>query len=247
MTPDGLSGRAGVVKTALEDTCKTPDGVRRRALGGLLARKERWGLSVSGKLLLCATLIILAGVLLRNMYPFLAVTNRVSGEVLVIEGWIPTYTLTQVAKEFKGERHKKVIVARALYKSTSKYESGAFLADYIAETLVKEGVPRERIQTVLLQAGKRDRTYSSAEAVKEWLEESGMAMESMDVVTLGPHARRSRLLYEKAFGKDVKVGVVAVEDLSYEADHWWRYSAGLREVPAEWIAYFYAKLFFSPP
>jgi hypothetical protein len=53
-------------------------------------------------------------------------------------------------------------------------------------------------------------------------------------------------LYEKAFGKDVKVGVVALEDRYYEADHWWRSSEGVREILGESIAYIYARFFFSP-
>lgn len=51
-------------------------------------------------------------------------------------------------------------MVRALYNSSNKYESGAFVADYFAETLVMDGVPRERVQTVFLEAGRRDRAYS---------------------------------------------------------------------------------------
>jgi len=65
-------------------------------------------------------------------------------------------------------------------------------------------------------------------------------------MTLGPHARRSRLLFQKAFGKEVKVGVISVEDRDYDPAHWWRSSEGVREVLGEAIAYFYAKFFFSP-
>jgi hypothetical protein len=218
----------------------------RRALAGLLVRKERWGLSLRGKLLLCAGFVILSAAVVLGMYPFLAVSERVSGSVLVIEGWIPTYALPEAAREFKPELHQRVIVARAIYKSASKYESGAVMADYIAENLITEGIPRERVHTVMIEAGRRDRTYSAAEAVKQWLRESGVSVTSLDIVTLGPHARRSRLLYQKAFGTAVRVGVIALEDASYDPRRWWRYSAGLREVPAEAAAYVYSKFFFSP-
>lgn len=228
-----------------EDTGAPSTAAPRRALGGLLVRKERWSLSLTAKLVLLLTVFLLGVVAVRVMYPFLAVTSRVSGEILVVEGWIPTYTLAQAAKEFKLERHQRVIVVRALYKTTSKYESGQFLADYIAETLITDGVPRERVQTVFLEADKRDRTYASAVAVKQWLKQNGLSIRALDVVTLGPHARRSRLLYQKAFGENVKVGVVALEDESYEPDHWWRYSFGLREVPSECAAYLDARLRFT--
>ena len=71
-------------------------------------------------------------------------------------------------------------------------------------------------------------------------------MSSFDIVTQGPHARRSRLLYEKAFGGDVEVGVIATEDPKYDPAHWWRSSEGVREVMSEAIAYGYARLFFHP-
>jgi uncharacterized SAM-binding protein YcdF (DUF218 family) len=223
-----------------------PRAGARRALAGLLVRKERWGLSLRGKLLLCAVLVLLSAVVIRAMYPFLAVSERVSGNVLVVEGWIPTYSLPEAAREFKADLHQRVIVARALYKSPSKYESGAVMVDYIAENLITEGIPRERVHTVMIEAGRRDRTYSSAEAVKQWLQASGVPIKSLDVVTIGPHARRSRLLYQKAFGNAVRVGVIALQDASYDPRRWWRYSAGLREVPPEAAAYVYSKFFFSP-
>jgi len=54
------------------------------------------------------------------------------------------------------------------------------------------------------------------------------------------------MLYEKALGKDVKVGVIALKDLNYDPNHSWRSSEGVREVLGESIAYIYARVFFSP-
>ena len=70
-------------------------------------------------------------------------------------------------------------------------------------------------------------------------------MDSIDVVTKGAHARRSRLLFEKVFGSDVKVGVIALRDRSYESSRWWRSSEGIREIPFQAIAYLYARFIFS--
>ena len=50
------------------------------------------------------------------------------------------------------------------------------------------------IQIVYFKAAEQDRTYHSALAFKQWLAEHGQSPASFDVVTLGPHARRSRLL-----------------------------------------------------
>jgi hypothetical protein len=64
----------------------------------------------------------------------------------------------------------------------------------------------------------------------------------MDVITLGPHARRSRLLYQKAFGNAVSLGVISLADPAYDSRYWWRSSEGVREVWGEAVAYLYARL-----
>jgi hypothetical protein len=92
----------------------------------------------------------------------------------------------------------------------------------------------------------QDRTYHSAVNVRRWLESQGITSSSVDVITLGPHARRSRLLFEAALGPDVTVGVYAVPDPRYDLAHWWRSSEGVRSVLGETIAYVYARLFFDP-
>ena len=83
--------------------------------------------------------------------------------------------------------------------------------------------------------------------MEEWLQSQGRHITSLNLVTEGPHARRSRLLYEKAFGNYVWIGIVALDDPAYDPEHWWRSSEGVREVLFEGIAYFYVRLFFSPP
>jgi len=92
----------------------------------------------------------------------------------------------------------------------------------------------------------KDRTYYSAVALKEWCASHHQALKSFDVVTLGPHARRSWLLFQKAFGSDARIGIIAVEDPAYEPGRWWASSEGFREVVGEGIAYLYARVLFHP-
>ena len=53
--------------------------------------------------------------------------------------------------------------------------------------------------------------------------------------------RRTHLLFQKAFGNNVAVGVIAVPNPDYDARRWWRYSDGVRDLIGESIAYIYAK------
>jgi len=102
------------------------------------------------------------------------------------------------------------------------------------------------VQPVPCPKEKRDRTFTSAIAVKAWLAQHDPTATAVTIVTLGPHARRSRLLYEKAFGPGVDIGVVALENQDYDATRWWKSSEGVKEVISESAAYVYARIFFHP-
>lgn len=218
----------------------------RCSIGQLLIRKEVWTLSLTGKLIIILIVMLLLVTGLRAMYPFLAVTQRVAGKVLILEGWVPTYTVKEAATEFKQGNYSELLVVRALYDGDSKYDTGQYLADYIAEHLIQTGVPKRCVHTVFLNAIDKDRTYASALAAKMWLHQQGLAPGGINILTLGSHARRSRLLYEEAMGGRLKIGVVAIVDRSFNPRAWWRSSEGVREVPFELIAYLYVRLLFRP-
>jgi uncharacterized SAM-binding protein YcdF (DUF218 family) len=92
----------------------------------------------------------------------------------------------------------------------------------------------------------RDRTYAAAVALREWFREHDIAAKSLNVLTENVHARRTRLLFQKALGDDVLVGIIAVPNPDYDSKHWWRYSEGVKGVISEGAAYIYARLFFHP-
>jgi uncharacterized SAM-binding protein YcdF (DUF218 family) len=92
----------------------------------------------------------------------------------------------------------------------------------------------------------RDRTYGSAVALRKWLGENNITVDSFNIVTEDTHARRTRLLFEKAFGRHVRVGIIAVPNPDYDQRHWWRYSEGVQDVLIGGIEYLYAKFLFSP-
>ena len=112
--------------------------------------------------------------------------------------------------------------------------------------LKEQGLPAELVQMVPSHVSGRERTYSSAIALREWFREHNMQVRSLNIVTEGAHARRTRLLFEEAFGRDVKIGVIAVPSPDFDARRWWYYSEGLEEIVGEGFGYLYAKLFFYP-
>ena len=74
----------------------------------------------------------------------------------------------------------------------------------------------------------------------------GPVVRAVNLYSFGAHARRSRLLYQKALGRKIQVGVIAYPDYHYDPARWWAEGEGFRDVVGEGIAYLYARLLFHP-
>ncbi len=215
-------------------------------LCSIFVRRECWCLSRRGKLIMAGLSVFTFVLILFGAYPFLAVNDGSRGEVMVVEGWIGSRLIDRTAAVFQRGRYACVVVVRADYERVDKWSAGGYSADYLARGLVQHGVPTNLVHTLFCPVVRKDRTYHCALAVRQWLEQQRISVKSIDVATLAAHSRRSRLLYEKAFGDGVEVGAIALEDPTFDPDQWWRSSAGVREVLGEAIAYVYARVFFWP-
>jgi hypothetical protein len=218
-----------------------------KKIWGILKRKERWSLSWRGWLLVTSVGLMAAYFAFLNIYPFLAVTHRVNTNVLVVEGSMGRYCIGRGAEEFENGSYERIFTTGGPVNGdggyTNDYNTSASVA---AEMLKKFGVPDDLVQMVPSHVIARERTYSSAVALRDWFREHNRPVHSMNVLTEDAHARRTRLLYQEAFGKSVAVGVIAVSNPDYDPKDWWRYSDGVREVIGETIAYIYARFFFYP-
>jgi len=216
---------------------------------GTFVRKERWGLSWRGWLIVFTGVILAFYVFLLRIYPFLAVTHRADTHVLVVEGWIHEYAIRAAVEEFRSKSYQQVFTTGGPVDG-----AGGYINDYNtvasvgADLLRKSGLPNESLRMVPSRVMDRDRTYGSAIALQNWFREHNMTVRSINVVTEDVHARRTCLLFQKAFGHNVAVGVIAVPNPDYDPRHWWRYSEGVKDVFAESVAYIYARLrfFFLP-
>jgi DUF218 domain-containing protein len=219
----------------------------RSLLWNMVIRKERWGLSWRGWLLLSTAGLVAAYFAFLNIHPFLAVTHRVNTNILVVEGWIPRYAIRGAAEEFKTSSYQHIFTTGGPVEGgggyTNDYNTSASVG---AEILKKRGVPGAFVQMVPSHVIDRDRTYSSAVALRDWFREHNTPVHSINVLTVDAHARRTCLLYQKAFGRNVTVGIIAVSNPDYDPKQWWHNSDGVREVIGESIAYIYARFFFYP-
>ena len=214
---------------------------------GIFVRKERWGLSWRGWLIGFAGVLLTFSSSLFCVYPFLAVTHRVDTNVLVVEGWIHEYAIRAALEEFQSKHYQRVFTTGGPIEGTGGYINDYHTAASVgADLLKKSGLPNESVQMVPSRVMDRDRTYGSAVALRNWFREHNMSVPSVNVLTEDVHARRTRLLFEKALGNNVAVGIIAVPNADYDARRWWCYSEGVKDVVSETVAYIYAKLLFYP-
>jgi hypothetical protein len=183
------------------------------------------------------------------IHPFLAPTKPVGGDVLVIDvlNWFSDYDLKKVKEQFEKGRYKLLITVGKKYEVGHPLAHYKSVADGTASRLYAQGVlPGKIIAVPITVYPRTDRTYFKALVVKKRLDKMGFIQASIDVVSLGVHARRSWFLYEKVFSS-VNVGVVAISPKEYDASQWWLSSEGVRNVISESSAYLYARFIFSPP
>jgi len=179
------------------------------------------------------------------VHPFLAPIKPVEGDVLVVE-LLPNYALKQVKDQFEEGHYKLLVTVGGKYTTGHPMEQYKSEAGWTASRLNAQGVLQEKIIPVSITIyPRKGRTYHKALAVKKRLDRVGFAQASIDVVSFGVHARRTWLLFEKAF-PSVDVGIISITPNSYDTSRWWLFSEGVRSIISESIAYLYARFIFSP-
>jgi uncharacterized SAM-binding protein YcdF (DUF218 family) len=187
--------------------------------------------------------------MLFGLEPFLAVLDRRDTDTLVVEGWIHDYAIHAAVGEFNAHGYQTVFSTGGPVSGSGGYTNDFNTSASVgADRLKALGLSANVVQMVPTHEMDRDRTYSAALALRHWFGDHQVALpHAINVVTESFHARRSRLLFEKAFeGSGTKVGVIPVDNPDFPANRWWQYSEGVKEMISEGAAYVYARVFFFP-
>jgi DUF218 domain-containing protein len=208
-------------------------------------RRELWVPTLWGWLSILGLLIASAFGLVRGIYSFLAVSEPLQARVLVVEGWMPESGIRQAAVIYRAGGYEHVVTTGGPI-SEFEHPSAASYAERARNVLVQMGVPGELVVAVPAPASAQDRSFLNAVMLRNWLVQSGWTVESLDVVSQGPHCRRSRMLYRMAFGNAVPVGMIAAMPSEYDPAAWWRTSVGAKDVLGETISWVWTVLFFHP-
>ena len=214
---------------------------KRRKLWGLVSYKPRWGLSIRGWIGFILTITFLLWLLFFRLESFLAYSAPLQAEVLVVEGWIADAGIIGAIDEFERKPYELLITAGGPFgrgEYLSKYRDFANLSK---ATMVTLGLDTQKIQPIVTPKVIRDRTLTSAGAVKQWLAKNKPQIQGINVYTIDVHSRRTWLLYRQVFEPDILVGIISHPPLDYNPNAWWASSEGFRKVFSEAIAYIYAK------
>jgi DUF218 domain-containing protein len=181
--------------------------------------------------------VLLAGLFVwKGLYPFLARQAPVRSEVLVIEGWLPDELLGQ-AMTWAGTHGVTTI-----YTTGGPLATGSYLVEWktyaeMTRARLKALGMDERYQLIAVPAEKvrRGRTRESARALQD---ATALTRGEFNLISQGPHTRRSWRAFQAAFGDGVEVGSVALTPMAYDGRDWWSCSEGVRGVIGETIAIF---------
>ena len=197
----------------------------------------RWVLR-GGSVAILTTIVLFVSAI----HDFLAINDPVQANVLVVEGWAwESSAMKEAAGEFNRGRYDVVITVGVLPRAQESGSMQENFAELAAKELRKLGVDAQAIQVLAVPHVDWHRTYASALAVKHWLAGSKTDIVGINVVTLGAHARKSLVLFKRALGQSVAVGVIAGAENAYDPERWWLSVSGIYTVLRKAIGYLYAE------
>jgi hypothetical protein len=194
-------------------------------------------------------ILLMAGGLfafLANLYPFLAPDKAPHDGVMIVEGWIHDFALDEAVIMYRTGNYSKIVCTGIPIETGSYIQQFKSYPEMTAARLKKMGIPDDQIVVTVADENRKDRTYLAAVAMREAIIAYNITESDLHLVTVGPHGRRSRMLFQKALGKEYNLGVTCIDELTYDAENWYTCSEGVRSVISELIAYTYARFFFHP-
>jgi uncharacterized SAM-binding protein YcdF (DUF218 family) len=176
---------------------------------------------------------------------FLSLTNPLpEPDILIVEGWIGSEGVRAAAAEF--QQHGYRYIATSGGPSLGRWEkTHSTYAEMAGLGLTESGIPPERIIVAPCKRAESGRTFESAVAVLHALRAKDLKPHAVNVFTYGPHARRSRLVFEKVFPNDARVGVIAWQPHDDSSEPWWRSSRRAKQLLSESIGYIFELLLNS--
>ena len=201
---------------------------------------------VKRKKLLIITLLllfVLSGIvslpIIYSVSKRLSKTSRVEANVLLVEGWLPPYAVELAYKEYIKSSYEQVITTGIRISGYYDVSMNGYLVFYTHDISSHAELARNELislgldsSLVLAVPGKKvwiNRTLSSALAFRDWLEASEIEVKGINIVTIGTHARRTWMTYNKILDKKYKIGIISLPDYREHSSRKYKVLKTLRE------------------
>ena len=205
-------------------------------LSRLFQRRSIWWPTWQGWLMLLAGFGIPAVIWGFLGERFLSLTARQPAEVLVVEGWIGLDGMRAAKEEFDRGGYRYAVTAGALTSNRWNVQRWNYATE-ARKLLLRAGVPADQVIEAPALETEAQRTFEAALAVSHVLTARGLRAATVNVFTLGAHARRSRLVFAKVLSPGTEVGCVAWIPAVYGTEPWWRSSERAEDLLKETVGY----------
>ena len=222
-------------------------------MAAMFRRRQIWVPTWWGALLIVVAVTAASLVALRHLPGYLAAEEPAAGRdgqgarTLIVEGWLDEDSLDAAIAVIARGRYQRVVVSGGPIDSWREGQSWSTYAERAADYLRRHGATAIPVAAVAAPETAQDRTFASAVVVRDLLRGQDGNIDAVDLFSGGVHARRSRLVYRLAFGREVEVGIIAAAPRRYTLDHWWTTSEGAKAVLDEAIALAWTACCFAPP
>jgi len=175
---------------------------------------------------------------------FLCLTERNPADGLVLEGWIGIEGARAAKAEFEQGHYHYIITAGGPINSRWQEERWNFATE-ASRMLINLGVPSEKVISAPATNSGNNRTFESATFVRLALEKRQLHPASLNIFTLGAHARRSRLVFAKALPSSTQIGIVSWIPPGFLQGPWWKSSERSLDLIKETVGYLFELLLNS--
>ena len=212
----------------------------------LFRPRQIWMPTMYGWFSLMAITLVMCLFVVNNIYSFLAQNEPIRARVLVVEGWLAPEELDQAVQAFKKGGYERVVTTGGPIMGWPELYRHTNYAKMAADYLAQHGIPRNLIISVPTPKSAQERTFLSAVVLRDSAHQLGITFDAMNLFSSGAHSRRSRLLFQMAFGQKVRIGILASRPSEYDPEAWWRSSSGVESIIFQSIGLLWVKCFFWP-
>lgn len=204
----------------------------------LFKRRTVWAPTLLGSTLIAAGAAACAAAAVLSAEPFLAASDRIPADVLVVEAWMKEDGARAAAAEIAAHpgSYRCVVVAGGLTGEPWDRQRWSEV-DIVIRELNRLGAAGLAVVPALADDVPRGRTQAAARAAQAALTAQEIVPHGINVLTRDTHARRSRLTFARVFRGASAVGVISWRPPFPPGQHWWQSTQRASEILKETTAY----------